>query len=160
MPPFHKVYVFEPNPRFHNDYHGHDVILIPKAIWTTDTLMPFYLSKDPNQVSSSLIRDKLCRDGNELVPSFYHEKPIEIQCINFSKWIESCIKPHHRLTLKLDIEGAEYEVLWDMIRQGTITKVWKLFVEFHWQARQMPETDHLSLVNALRSYGVEPHPWD
>ncbi|MFX9061814.1 hypothetical protein ABTN34_18835, partial [Acinetobacter baumannii] len=44
--PFDKVYVFEPNPKFYSSYDGANVTFYKKAVWTEDTTMPFYVSKD------------------------------------------------------------------------------------------------------------------
>jgi FkbM family methyltransferase len=157
MPPFHRIYVFEPNPLFHDEYDG-KLTLLKKAIWVEDCTLPFYLSRDPNQVSSSVIKDKLCKVGSDFTS--YHDDPIEVEAIDFSEWVRSNIKPNHRLVLKLDIEGAEYEVLWKMIRDGTIAAVKKLYVEFHNHVRAVSSSHHNALIAALKRHGVTPLYWD
>src|ERR1700761_2758402 len=88
---FNKVYVFEPNPVFHESYDNR-FKLIKKAIWTADCKMPFYLSKDDRQVSSSLLSNKLCKVNSKLVP-FSHEDSIEVECVDFSHWLKNNINP-------------------------------------------------------------------
>lgn len=155
--PFHKVYVFEPNPLFYNSYNNSNLILIKKAIWISNGKLPFYLSTDPRQVGSSLLQEKLCKVNNKLVKDWTKD-PIEVDCVDFSEWIRNNIKPYYNLTLKLDIEGAEYKVLWKMIKDGTISFIKKLFVEFH--TEHLGEEHHDLLIAALEKHGITPHFWD
>jgi len=161
---FDKVYVFEPNPYFHNSYKNKDLILIKKAIWIENCYLPFFISKDSYQASSSLLEEKLCRDikpngiDSELIP-FFHSKTIEVQCVDFSEWILHNIKPHHNLTLKLDIEGAEYDVLSKMIDDGTIHYVKKLFVEFHLESLESKREFHYNLLDKLKNINLVAHEW-
>lgn len=159
FPPFNKVFVFEPNPFFNNSYIDKKITLIQKAIWTEDGTFPFYLSKDEKQASSSLLSDKLCRVGKEFIQGFQDE-PIQVECVNFSQWLKNNIMPFWNLTLKLDIEGAEYEVLWKMINDGTISLVKDLYVEFHQDHLRMPMEKHKVLLAELRNQGIEPKDWD
>lgn len=158
LPTFHKVYVFEPNPKFHASYDQSNFSLIKKAIWTTDCHLPFYVSKDERQVGSSLLQEKLCKVDGAIVPNWYDE-PLQVECINFSRWLET-LPLYYSLTLKLDIEGAEYDVLSQMIECGTIRRVKKLFVEFHLETLREKQTQHDKLIQALRDCGIEPHHWD
>lgn len=159
LPPFQKIYVFEPNPLFHEDYKNSNLILIKKAAWISYCKLPFYLSKDDRQVGSSLLQDKLCRVGTEFKPNF-DPKPIEVECVDFSNWIKTTMKPHYNLTVKLDIEGSEYEVLWKMIQDGTISYIKKLFVEFHKEHLGLEQEKHLQLIHALQAINLPPNHWD
>lgn len=159
FPPFHKVFVFEPNPIFHESYKNSGFHLIEKAIWTTNSTLPFYISKDERQVASSLLEEKLCKVNSKVQPYFY-DNPISVECIDFSEWLFKKIKPNYNLTLKLDIEGAEYDVLWKMIHDKTIECVKQLFVEFHQDTIASKKETHQELIQELEKNGVTPHPWD
>jgi len=156
---FDEVYVFEPNPMFHDSYDDSDYTLIKKAIWTNDGHLPLFISKDENQVASSLLEEKLCKVNSKVVP-YWHEKPINIECVDFGKWIKENISPEDRLTLKLDIEGAEYDVLWQMIDDDSIALVDELYVEFHLATLPNKENEQLLLIQALRECGLPPQEWD
>lgn len=156
---FHKVYVFEPNPIFHNSYDSSGVTLINKAIWTFDGTIPFHISRDKNQVSSSILSGKMSVVDGVLVP-FMHDSPINVECIDFSKWLRNTFKHYWDLTIKFDIEGAEYEVLWKMIEDGTIGMVNHLYVEFHADKIPGMKESHDRLINKLESLGVKVKPWD
>ena len=147
LPSFDKIFVFEPNPTFYNSYKGSNLIFIPKAVWTEDRTMQMYISKDTKQYGSSLIKER---------DTIFHEKPIEVECIDFSKWIKDNIKPYWKLTVKLDIEGAEYDVLWKLIKDGTIKYIKELYVEFH-VIKNVKKTE---LIKELISIGVNPKNWE
>jgi len=156
---FDKVYVFEPNPTFYKSYDDSDFELIKKAIWTENCTMPFHVSKDQNQVASSLLEEKLCKVDSEVVP-FWYDEPLQVECVDFSEWLIKNVMTHNSLTLKLDIEGAEYDVLWKMIKDETILMVDKLYVEFHLATLPGKKETQEELIEALMSCGVEPFDWD
>jgi FkbM family methyltransferase len=55
------------------------------------------------------------------------ETGIPVRCFDFSAWLEQ----HPNVIVKMDIEGAEYEVLGHMIDEGTDRLVSELIVEWH-----------------------------
>jgi len=170
--PFDLIYVFEPNPLFHDSYHGSQYVLMPQAIWTEDCILPFYISKDTNQVGSSLFRHKLCRTkdghavsatdtGQEYMGNDFHLKPLDINCIDFSRWLRANIDPAvHHLTVKLDIEGSEYAVLYKLINDGTISLINKLYVEFHTKHMNISDASHDQLVRSITNAGIIINHWD
>ena len=89
----------------------------------------------------------------------FSEIPIEAECLDFSKWLSTNMKPYYDITLKLDIEGAEYDVLWKMINDGTIRYIKKLYVEFHLEHLQNKKESHFELINVLEKIGLSPKDW-
>lgn len=158
FPQFDKVFVFEPNPLFYNSYLSRKITFLPKAIWIKDCDKQFYLSKDKRQVGSSLLSDKLCRVNDKFVKDF-HEKSIHVSCVDFSKWLLENTKSYFNIYLKLDIEGAEYEVLWHLIHEGTIKYIKKLYVEFHLEHLPEKSETHFKLIEKLKSIGLPPLDW-
>ena len=64
--------------------------------------------------------------------------------VDLSGWIRQNTTIFDYLILKLDVEGAEYDILEKMIRDRTIRRLAHLFIEWHWDrvgvsARQTPE---------------------
>lgn len=156
---FDEIYVFEPNPLFYNSYTESKYKLIKKAIWIKDEKSKFFISKDQNQVASSLIEEKMCKVDGCLVKNYWLD-PIEVECVNFSKWIFDNFEEEDDITLKLDIEGAEYEVLEQMIQTESIRFINKVFVEFH--SDTLPERKNLefSIIKNINSFGVSVLDWD
>ena len=62
---------------------------------------------------------------------------------------------------KMDIEGAEFQVLRHMIKEGTISLIKEIYIEFH--KRYVPiesaETE-MELVNTISNLGVKVYTWD
>jgi FkbM family methyltransferase len=160
---FDEVYVFEPNPIFYASYEGSDFKLIKKAIWVEDCKMSFFPSRDDNQVAGSLLREKMCKirsnGATDFVSNYWHDE-IQVECVDFSAWIKNNLPQGCRLTLKLDIEGAEYEVLWKMIKENTIKMVDELYVEFHSDTLPEKKNFEYELKIALKDFGIEPLEWD
>jgi FkbM family methyltransferase len=145
---FQGIYVFEPNPHFHESYIGSVIELVPKAAWIHDGKMPFYISTDERQMCSSFYTEgfPVC------------DTPIEVECVDLGSWLINHINPFVHLTLKLDIEGSEYEVLRKMIKNNTIKLVNELYVEFH--DHRMTHPDHAAIIADLIALGLPPLPWD
>ena len=110
-----EIYSFECNPKYRNHFNKLNVNFINKAIWTYDGVVNFYLGNDGrgNDWGSTLIKNKIT--GN-IDPN----KPVEVGCIDFSKWIVDNFSKKDYIILKIDVEGAEWEVLPKMMRDGSI----------------------------------------
>lgn len=156
---FDKVYVFEPNPLFHNSYNNSNYELIKKAIWTEDGKKKFYISKDLNQISSSLIESKFCKVNGELVANYWCDF-IEVDCVDFGKWVLNKFNSEDEVVLKLDIEGAEVDVLSKMIQDKSINRITKLYVEFHLESCPSQFDKYKKLINDLKNLNIEINDWD
>lgn len=141
----HKNYnyiLFEPNP-YNNLSFPANAIVIRKAVWIEDCVKEFYLYENDNMSEGcTLIKKKKgALDINN---------PIQVYCIDFSKWIETSFNKKDYIILKLDIEGAEYAVLDKMIRDGSIKYINKLYVEYHWKKLGITKDEHKELVKRLK----------
>lgn len=54
-----------------------------------------------------------------------------INCLNLSEFIKNNFKESDKIIIKMDIEGAEYDVLEEMIKDNTIKWIDSIFIEFH-----------------------------
>ena len=158
-----RTYVFEPNPRFWDSYavyEGPALTLVRAAIWTLACNRLLYLSPDPRAVASSLLQEKMCKVDGEIKHA-WRDTPVLVPCVNFAKWLAEHVIDTDRVILKLDIEGAEIPVLWQLIETGQIKQISELYCEFHTDTipgQRGVEYDKLQA--ALRAYGREPKPWD
>ena len=81
----------------------------------------------------------------------------EVKTVDFSCWLQNMYVQHSNgaepfIAVKMDIEGAEYDVLERMIETGAINMVDVLAIEYH--ARRFPEADRPGILereNAIRS---------
>ena len=97
------------------------VILSDKAVWIKDGTIDFYRS------------GRRGGKANSLYKNLYATKEVvsPVQCIDFSKWIIDNFSKDDYIVLKLDIEGAEFEVLNKMINDGSIQYIKIAYIEFH-----------------------------
>jgi FkbM family methyltransferase len=124
------VYLFECNPNHIDTLNNiatnnlnYNFIVKDEAIWNENGFLDFYSAIDVwGDLGDTLMinkKEKLNR-----------ENPIKVKTIKFSDFI-SQFDGNDYIVLKLDIEGAEYEVLWDLINTNQIEKIDELYVEFH-----------------------------
>lgn len=160
--PEHEFYAFEPNPDLLASIRGEvartghaHVTVFDQAVWTHNGTANLYLG---HHESSTLLLGKR-------VPPMYDQQidymhPVQVPCIDFSAWLADETRPGDEVTVKMDIEGAEYPVLRKMIDDGTLELVSVLYVEWHYNRFPgMSLQVHEELVAAV-SRTVEVRPWD
>ena len=127
MYPNAKIIGFEPDPNIFsiaqkniNNAGYTDVELIKKAVWTEETTMIFY---QEGSAGGRLINEE--NDKTLSVPTFDLKKLI-ICDIDF---------------LKIDIEGAEYEIIRDI--DDSLHFVQNIFIEYHSKINQEQNLDEI-----------------
>ena len=92
-------------------------------------------------------------------PHGYAVRKHTVEQIDLSAWMKASFSKDDFLVLKMDIEGAEHEVLPKMIRDGTLSLVDVLLWECHTKHahRCWKLTQHL-VEHGVRVYR-EPYPW-
>jgi len=85
-----------------------------------------------------------------------------VPSFDLSAWIAQAFEPADEVVLKLNVEGAEYAVLEKMIRDGTILRIGRLYVDWHGQWIDNPQvTETAAFVQGwLRTSGIPVHPWE
>lgn len=144
-----EIYSFEPNPRLGLFYDKLPTTLVPKAVWTDDGEVPFFLD-EKDYDGSSLYRHKQNIVGGT---------PLTVSAIDFSRWLRRHFRSSDQIVLKLDIEGAEYRVLDKMIDDGTIDWIAELYVDFHWNKLGMAAAEHNHIAERLANRGIVPRHW-
>ena len=98
----YEIFSFEANSGFKKYFNKHpDVKLEIALVWTKDGEEQFF---NANNESSSVYKRKSGRGKKQTIKS-----------INFDRYIKENFNKEDEIILKLDIEGAEYEVLEHMI---------------------------------------------
>ena len=152
-----KIYSFEANTNLAKgliDYFKNDpnVIVENKAAWIEDSFIEFYLSTFWSDGSSVYAEKGSGGVSNNI--------SIKVPSIDLDAFINSFDKDDY-IILKLDIEGAEYEILNKLIETGTIHRVDELHGEFH-ENIDKPEVKELE--NKVYSYLYENkivfHSWE
>jgi FkbM family methyltransferase len=148
--PYITTISFEPIPYFASElkkiYKGNEnTHIVNAAVWINDDIKKFYISTEITD-GSSLLGEKINDVKDE---SIY----IDIPCVDLSTWIKNNFTEDDYVILKLDIEGAEYEVLNKMIDDGSIKLVNELWGEWHENSINDKRIDNLS--DKIKTYFKE-----
>jgi FkbM family methyltransferase len=104
-------------------YADDDLVqIVNAAVYVKDDTLNFNLS--PAYTDGSSIFKTL--NNNHLATT------VEVPCFDLSSWIKASFDSNDYLILKLDIEGAEYDVLEKMIEDNTLNMVNELWGEWHY----------------------------
>lgn len=118
-----ECYTFEANPELAKYYKNLPTTLIQKAVWSKDGEAKFYIGGRWGLESSSLYEKKSNVDENNFVT---------VEQTNLGKWIIDNFNKDDYIILKLDVEGAEYEILESMLGDGSIYYLNELHGEEHY----------------------------
>jgi FkbM family methyltransferase len=88
-----------------------------KAVWIYDGEVNFHVP-GKKTASSSINR-------------WTSLKPYRVECIDLSFWIQSNFDKEDYIFLKMDVEGAEYQILEKMEADGTLSYINEIGGEFH-----------------------------
>lgn len=150
------VMAFEPNPECHmkerllkilNEFPDLKTIDgYPMAVWIRSGAIAFRQENVFESESGSPVDGKSIRDGwlsqlEEIGAEIKGlEQPIAVPCVNFSALIQAMAIHSKEIYVKMDIEGAEFRVLRELIADDTAKHIKKMWVEFH--ERFVPGESH------------------
>jgi len=143
-----EIFAFEPNsvliPSISSNICASYLTILNKAIWTYDGVVNFYLGRETD--GSSVLGCKKIGGLSEV--------PIKVDCVDFGQWMKRNFSQHDYILVKLDIEGAEYQVLDWMLSNGTISYIDALFVEFHNRMVKIPVQRDIELMERLKKLNI------
>lgn len=153
-----KIYVFEANPAceiFNKIPNNLNITAYNKAVWIHNDGVIFNqenntASKSPTAGSTSNI-DGWGSCVADLQSVHTYDKQVKVESVDFAKWImqfKDC-----DVYCKMDIEGAEFPVLKQMIEQQTLSVIKELWVE--WHDMDLPNEDETSrelLISKIEKY--------
>lgn len=146
-----KIVAFEPSPRSfrllkRNVIQNHltNVHLVNAAVGKDKGKAGFFIDKNPNNPWGRGDSLKKNRFSNPT-----HSKTVEVAVVKLSSYIKERID-----LLKLDIEGAETEVIQEI--EPKLKHVDKLILEFHYSIHN-PQNKFSIIVNTLMRKGFKLH---
>lgn len=151
-----EVFAFEIDERFGSSYADKaGVTFLPCGMWTQDDTIPMFGSSMKTLLSTSDVAKGKGRQPQE--PSLAY-------VLDFSEWLLQTVSLEDFVVIKLDIEGAEHEVIPHLIETGAIYLIDELFVECHynvWSRMRLDKTreDCLALLNSVKELDVPLHEW-
>lgn len=137
-----EIHTFEANPVTYNHFLEKNPHLLQhfninhynRALSNKNGVVTIHQETPPNEdnsgMGSSIISlDKWNPWGGTLRENF--KTTSEIECIDLSEFILNNFSKDDFIVSKIDIEGAEYDVLESLIETGAIFYINDLYVEFH-----------------------------
>ncbi len=157
------IYTFEANPfiNLNNMFTNVDNITkIPKAIWINDDKIKFTSrGKNTTELRIKYNEGILQGGGSHIsitrsdanIPEHVDTSENMVDCISFSNFVESIHNKYEKIIVKMDIEGAEFEIIEDMIKNNTIQYIDTLYMETHGRFK----TQNINEANNIESILIE-----
>lgn len=142
---------FEPNPALatlaRRRFEGQPVEIIEMAAWVGEGVLPLYLG---HPLSSTLLAGKVAlEEYPEYVVTY--EKSVDVSTFDTGQWLREHVSEADDVIVKMDIEGAEYQVLQRLLDGGEIDLIKELRCEFHVERFPAFEAVHQGLVREVAS---------
>ena len=157
-----KIFSFEPVLKNFNILKNkfkknNSIKLENKAVWFENKKNNFSVGRKNNHTNSKFT--KIINDLN-----YNKQKYIdmyEVECIDISQYMKNLNLKNKYVIVKMDIEGAEYEVLSHMIKTDIISVIDILLIEFHREPNEgiikKITNDIFEIKNKIKIYKeVEP----
>ena len=140
-----KIVAFEAETKYDSTYKNKDVELIHNAVWTKNTTISWHTKYvDPS-----------AKRGMR-----------KVKTIDFADFLQRRFKESDFVTIKMDIEGAEYEVIPDLLNKNVTHLIDEFFVEVHTDINTCCKhrtdrkySDARKLIKLLRKHGIYAHIW-
>lgn len=151
-------HAFEPNPRFtvelksmeRNVSQNHEMHLYHNtAAWTYDGFITFYLdTRSKFSEGSSFLKKH---------PFANQHRNLTVRCLDVAKMINKYeIKDY--VVVKIDIEGAEYDLIMHLIKENAIEKIDYLIIEFHKYLSKFKEPEDV-FSSLFKLYNISYKSW-
>jgi len=140
-----EIFAIEANPYIIDKIpKAQDTVILNKAIWIKDDKIKFFFSPQKDNFGSVYEKNY---GGKAPLPIF-------VESIDFGKWLQKNFTVNDNIIVSLDIEGAEHEVLNQMIKDRTIKYIDILHVEFHPGIGGKSENDIRELMQKIKKFTV------
>jgi FkbM family methyltransferase len=163
-----KIYSFEANPITYQKFlqsntfeiatNNFDVSFQNKAVYTRNGKITFNL-EHPDGMASTLINLNEWKPYDTTLYNNYHTS-VDVECIDLSELVNSF--DESEITCKMDIEGAEFDILDNMINNKSIHKIKTLWVEFHnniFADKELYTNKKNNIISYLNNNNIEIHDW-
>jgi FkbM family methyltransferase len=122
-----EIHCFEPDATnaeyIHKTYSQvPNLTVYPAAMWTQDGSMPLYVGSAHDGEGSTLLAGKQTGAVN-------YNSPVWARTLDITKWLGQ--HPADYTVVKMNIEGAEYELLPHLAETGALAKIDELYVQTH-----------------------------
>lgn len=122
---FEKIYAIEPNSECIVELEkltNKSINIIQKLVCTKKGMQKLFIGD--HFIESSMFVEKTTGNLKE-------DKYIEVECLDFDDWIKKNINQDDEVVCKMDIEGAEFDVLESILNRGGSKYIDFMLVEWH-----------------------------
>jgi len=123
--PFDKIFAIEANPNCVKELSNkniNNIEILNAAVSTIADTIKLYLGE--HFTESSILLSKTT--GN-----LDTDRYVEVESIDFNDWLKANISMDDTVVCKMDIEGAEFDVLEHIISRGGINLINTILIEWH-----------------------------
>jgi|Laugrespbdmm15dd_1035085.scaffolds.fasta_scaffold59753_1 FkbM family methyltransferase len=128
-----------------------------------DLLIPHQRTDFPVDGSSTILKDHLettlLSNGNFIQKSLNWSNKTKVESFDFSKWLAENVREEDHVICKIDIEGAEFEVLKKCIKDDTLRLINSLDVEFHHFSNPEYNKDYNIIMGEINRLGIKFRIW-
>lgn len=137
------IYTFEPNPYINLKtmfLNVNNIVKINKAVWINNDPIQFICKgkKEENlrhkyneerfQCGGSQIKST---QRNSIIPDHIESDIVNIPTINFSDFLKDKSNNYNKIYVKMDVEGAEFQIIDHLIECNTLGLIYELYIEPH-----------------------------
>lgn len=134
-----------------------------KMVEDGDLIIPHQRTDFPVDGSSTILpshfENTLKKNGNFIQQSLDWSNKITVECFDLSSWLSKNVKEDDYVLCKIDIEGAEFEVLKKCIKDNTLRLINSLDVEFHHFSNPEYTSDHNYIMSEVNRLGINFRNW-
>ena len=176
--------MIEPNPncvsilqeKYADNIKNNQICIIPKAATSKNGSLKLYGLSEKSEIDSiynptgSEINSysqgaSVLKEHNSLFYASDDQSAIVVETFKFSDYLIKQTDKYETIVIKIDIEGAEYELIQDMIETNSILIPKIIYVEFHSHFMDINSRDKYkniesSVLNYLKNTDVKFRPWN
>ncbi len=151
------IWAFEANPqnyelmdKYWTKHRDLDIRVIKKAAWIDSKGVEFTLDNRPGVLTGGSM-------FNHNQAYLKNTTKVKVESVDFSFWLKNNTAATDDIMVKMDIEGAEYDILDKMFVDGTINRVKIIIIE--WHDRFMPGKKHSYLTQKIKKLNIRLIEW-
>ncbi len=154
----YEIHSFEPNPDNWEAIEKKLTKLHKVGLWDNNSKMSYFKGNGEDKSAGGTFL--LMKHSGKVD----YDNPIASKVIRLSQWIRDNFEMGDYIVLKLDIEGAEYAVLDDLIDTGVISWIDELLGELHGtgpngRILSLPISVRPNMEARLHNLGIELKEW-
>lgn len=133
------IYTWEANPYTYQHFleipskNNAQITAFNRAVSNRDGIITLNVETTTNRQNQTVLHGQ----GSSTIPldqgncGGTFDNQVQVECIDFANWIKIHCQPGDFVVCKIDIEGAEYDVIEHMISTGAINFLSDIYIEWH-----------------------------